>query len=458
MTIRNYITHFGAIGLAVFVILLTACGEVQTGDAKSNAGPKTSEDNGHAESDFKTDQDSKSKLIANAIQSYRAVLESPGGDLPFQLEIHYLDATERTDAIAWAVITNGSEKIRVENVQWDVKSKAFKIPFDYYNSSIAGEIGADQELSGLWSKVTGKDKASSLKFRAELVEKGTGDQKGDSADSAETKSILGRWKVKFSSSEDDAVAIFSGSNGAVEGTFLTSTGDYRFLGGEFKDSQLTLSCFDGAHAFLFKAKLNDEKKLSGDFWSRDSWHETWTATKDKNASLPDPLGQTRWNAKVDLEKMVFPNLEGVKQSLNDPAFAGKARVLQIFGSWCPNCHDAAVYLSQLHEKYSDQGLSVVGLAFEMTGEFESDAKQVRRYIKRHNTKYPILIVGVADKKKATEQFGGVDKIRSYPTTIFMNSQGEIEKIYTGFSGPATGKDFEKLKEIYESTIEELLSE
>ena len=36
----------------------------------------------------------------------------------------------------------------------------------------------------------------------------------------------------------------------------------------------------------------------------------------------------------------------------------------MFGSWCPNCHDAAEYLVELDRRYRSRGLSILGLAFE----------------------------------------------------------------------------------------------
>ncbi len=39
-------------------------------------------------------------------------------------------------------------------------------------------------------------------------------------------------------------------------------------------------------------------------------------------------------------------------------------VAVVTGTWCPNCHDEAQFLVQLHRKYRDRGLEVVALDFE----------------------------------------------------------------------------------------------
>jgi len=215
-------------------------------------------------------------------------------------------------------------------------------------------------------------------------------------------------------------------------------------------------CFDGAHAFLFRCHKNSQGQLEGKFWSGSSWEESWTAKWNSNAKLPDAFLQTVVNRKVKMDSFRFPNLDGKLKGLNDPEFAGKTRIIYVFGSWCPNCHDAAAYFKKLQKKYGDQGLSILGLAFEMTGDFQKDSKQVKTYVQRHGVNYPILVAGLADKKQASKSIPFLDKVRSYPTTIFLDRSGKVVKVHTGFTGPATGKEYDKLKKDFQQTIEKLL--
>ncbi len=102
-------------------------------------------------------------------------------------------------------------------------------------------------------------------------------------------SDAGRWKVRFETSERPAVGVFEARGSDVTGTFLTSTGDDRFLAGSYERGRLRLSCFDGAHAFLFDARATGER-LAGTFHSGNAWTETWSATRDaeESAALPRP--------------------------------------------------------------------------------------------------------------------------------------------------------------------------
>ena len=367
-------------------------------------------------------------------------LETPAGPLPF---IVHANATT-----GW--VENGSERIPIPAVRWD--SERLVLDFPHYASRIEATWDSTlEEFQGIWRKRRGRDNEAKVPFQARETSLARfGDQLGSAPE------WVGRFRVHFAG-EDPALAIWNEVEGGLEGTFLTTTGDYRTLAGAADASRLRLSCFDGAHAFLFHATRDAMGEIAGVFWSGNWWHTTWTAVRDETFTLPDPMELTTWNADVTFDSLAFPDLDGIQRRLSDPAFAGKARIIQVFGSWCPNCHDAALYLRELHERYRHRGLSIVGLAFELTGEFETDREQVVRSIERHGTPYPILVAGSADKATATEQLRALSFVKSYPTTIFLDAEGEVRSIYTGFSGPATGHHYDALRARFEGEIEALLA-
>jgi thiol-disulfide isomerase/thioredoxin len=288
------------------------------------------------------------------------------------------------------------------------------------------------------------------------------------ADADAAKKWTGRWRMGFDGDSNAAVMdIQAAADGVTTGTILAPTGDYGFLEGAFSyfhqppeppAGSLKLSSFDGAHAFLIVGALEpDGATLKGDFWSGDTFHDTWTAKRDDAASLPDAFSQTQFSEGAKLDGLKFPDLDGTMRSLSDPAFAGKARIIEVFGSWCPNCNDASRYLGELHRKYKGRGLSIVGLAFEYTGDFQRDAEQVKEFAKYHGTQYPLLLAGVADREKASAALPIIDKVRAYPTIILLDGQGKGRAVYTGFSGPATGGEYTRFKLTFEAMIEDLLA-
>jgi len=59
-----------------------------------------------------------------------------------------------------------------------------------------------------------------------------------------------------------------------------------------------------------------------------------------------------------------------KVSLSDPKYKNKAVIVQIMGSWCPNCMDESAYLSKVYKQYNKQGLEIIALAYERTSDAE----------------------------------------------------------------------------------------
>ena len=381
--------------------------------------------------------------------AHRMVLITPGGDLPFGMSLEG-DGKGNLEVF----ITNGDERIQVPEV---VDDKLLLLRFPHYDSEL--RLNLDQgetKISGEWIKRRGKGKETRMRVASRRL--------GQRFDLLKTTGDAVRWpdglyRVAFGKSKDPAVGQFSITNDAkanCRGTFLTTLGDYRFLAGNSNGQAMRLSCFDGAHAFLFHGDRQKDGSLKGDFWSSDSWHETWTATPDANAVLPDGWNLTKWREGADLSRGKYRDLEGKPHSLTEAPFAGKPRIIEVFGSWCPNCHDHGEYMAELHQRYSAKGLQVIGLAFEHDEDFARSVRQVKTFVKRHGATFPILIAGLSDKSKASETLGLVDKVRSFPTTIFIDKHDQVRGIYQGWSGPATGDVHTRLRQRFEALIETLL--
>lgn len=385
---------------------------------------------------------------------WRAWLDSPGGELPFGMELK----SDAGSYSAWLI--NGAERVAVPRTT--VSAGTVTLDIDYYDARVSATVSSDGEsMTGAWVKTGSGGAPVRMAFHARHGALPRFERLPISAPAVakEQYDVSGHWRIRFSKSDDPAIGVFKrGADPNVNGTVLTTTGDYRYLAGSFENGRLRLSCFDGAHAFLIDARMQPDGSLAGDFWSRDAWHETWTAERDSEASLPDAFGLTTWTGSVPLDALAFPDVNGERVSLADARFAGKARIIEIFGTWCPNCHDASEYLVELHRRYADRGLSIVGLAFELTGDFSRDARQVRKYVERLGIPYTVLVAGVSDKDKAAAAFPALDRIRGYPTTIFLDANGRVRAVHTGFSGPATGDAHQALRRDFERIIEETLAD
>ncbi|MCX6295064.1 MAG: TlpA disulfide reductase family protein [Bacteroidetes bacterium] len=270
-----------------------------------------------------------------------------------------------------------------------------------------------------------------------------------------------RYKVIFEPGSKDeyfSVGTFDTESGKTKGTFSTETGDYRYLEGYSANGKFMVSCFDGAHAFLFTAKRRKDSLLNGQFYSGIAGHENWVGSEDPKFELRNPDSLTflkKGFTKIDFS---FKNLDGKTISLQDEKFKNKVVIVQIMGSWCPNCMDETKFLASFYDKYKSKGLEVVGLAFERTDDFNKAVSNVDKLKKRFNAHYEFLITGKTGAVQASEALPMLSAVMAFPTAIYIDKKGTVRKIYTGFYGPATGDAYTKYEEETTLFIEKLLAE
>ncbi|MEI6020959.1 MAG: TlpA disulfide reductase family protein [Bacteroidota bacterium] len=383
---------------------------------------------------------------------YRAVLlldEKNNIELPFNFEVLYKNKKPLI------IIHNADERIEVDEIVLQGDSLIFKMPV--FDTEFRTKI-SKQGLEGVWISHYRKEN-NYIKFKATYKN----NSRFISDNTIKETLFEGKWEVTFSPNKIDAykaIGLFHHieQSQLIHGTFLTETGDYRYLEGAQNNNIIALSCFDGSHAFLFSAKLDSSGELKGDFYSGSHWKESWTAKKNNQFELKNAEETTRLlDANIPVS-ISFTNLEDKLVSLQDLKYKNKPVLIQIMGSWCPNCMDESAYLSPIYNQYKDQGFEIIALAFEKTNNIELAKKQLKRLQGRFNITYEILITGLSGKTKASELFPMLSEIRAFPTLISLNKQHQIVKIHTGFSGPATGKAYEEFKTNTESFIHQLINQ
>jgi thiol-disulfide isomerase/thioredoxin len=154
----------------------------------------------------------------------------------------------------------------------------------------------------------------------------------------------------------------------------------------------------------------------------------------------------------------LPDLDGATVSPNDARFKGKVLMVQIMGSWCPNCVDETKLLNEVHRTYSGRGLEVIAVAFEKYTDHEKATNGLRRFREALGVEYPIVYGGMASKENASEKLPFLDHIMSYPTCIFVDRNGMVRRIRTGFYGPGTGEHFDNYRRNLHAFVESLLAE
>jgi len=392
-----------------------------------------------------------SSLFANKLpelnRKYRAVLNTPGGELPFELEL-------RIDANGKGIFTvmNGQEQI--SNTFLYKSNDSFDLAFPVFDTYIRVVFtdNSFEKLSGIWY-----DKSRSgnyyLTFKAEVYDM----FRFVKTPLLPAENVEGKWATTFSdeSGKEETVGIFKQEASHLNGTFLTTTGDYRFLEGEVSADSFFLSAFDGSHAFLFKGKIQQDGTLTGNWWSGKHYTAAFTASRNVNAQLPDPKSLTYIKDGNTKFGFSLPDENGNIVSLGDAQFNNKAVIVIITGSWCPNCMDETSYLSEVEEKYKDKDLAIIALSFERKPDVKSFKNNIEKERLYFGIDYTILNAGLP--KDANTVLPMLNNVMSFPTTIILNKDHEVVEIYTGFSGPATGDIFVEFCKNFEELLDKLLA-
>ncbi|HEX5023959.1 MAG TPA: TlpA disulfide reductase family protein [Agriterribacter sp.] len=357
-------------------------------------------------------------------------------------------------------LRNANERLFVDDIQRTGDSVFIILPF--FDSQFRSMLVNSNHIEGVWVKRLA-DRNLVMPFSAEFTGKDSYRFKPLNEKPATT--LTGRWTTVFTYPETgrtmDAVAVFNQDGYRVTGSFLTPSGDYRYLEGVVDGDSIKLSGFDGGYAMFFTAKIDDPEHISGGkhFLGVGPLPRTWVAQKNAGAKLSEALSSTQIKpGALPKFDFTFKDVNGIPVSINDERFKNKVIILQLLGSWCPNCLDETLFMNEIYERYKSKGVEILGLAYERTPDFERSRQSVQNFMKRLKVQYPVLIpeVAVTDPQRTEKTLPQLENIPAFPTTIFIDKKGEIQKIHAGFSGPGTGVDYEHQKKEYYDIVNALL--
>jgi thiol-disulfide isomerase/thioredoxin len=370
---------------------------------------------------------------------WRAEVPTVAGQLPFHILI------ENNQAFA----INADEKLAFDTLFFENDSLHLKM--ELFDAEIIAKVEGES-MNGVFRKkmanLDNREGAFSAKFGQDFrFENGK-----------ESPSLANKYSVVFNDGEStyEAVGIFEQKNNKVKGTFLTTTGDYRYLDGNVIGDSLKLTCFDGNHIFLFTAKVSGDSLTGGTFCYSLKGTEKWFGIKNDNAALPDANSLTFLKPGFQSIDFSFPDETGKMISIKDERYKNKVTIVQVLGSWCPNCMDETRFLAEFKKK--NPSVEIIGLAFEKSLEPAFVNPKIQRLKTRFGVTYPILLAGKNDKVDASDKLPMLNKIISFPTTIIIDKKGIVRQIHTGFSGPGTGEYYNKFVEEFTRFVEKLEKE
>jgi len=253
------------------------------------------------------------RLDEPRLGTYRAVLELPGGEAPFGLEV----AREQSRYVLY--LFNGEERTRIDDVQLEERELVARLssgadapqaneapPPDGDRQAGFANAGSRQRHAA--GRATGDDSTLRTVMRRKrldgqlIVIQANGTQQripfratlGDTyrfyaKPSTDNADVSGRWAMTFTSDDGrstPALAMLAQSHDHVTGNIETAD-ERQSVEGQVNGDELRLASFTGGSARLYHLKVNQAGNLEGEFWQGLQRREQINAQRDPDATLED---------------------------------------------------------------------------------------------------------------------------------------------------------------------------
>jgi thiol-disulfide isomerase/thioredoxin len=153
---------------------------------------------------------------------------------------------------------------------------------------------------------------------------------------------------------------------------------------------------------------------SGAKWNQSPQKADFTFSPPDSArevsSMPASSTQTASLIGAQAPDFTLQDANGKSVSLRD--FRGKVVIVDFWASWCGPCRAQMPYLQDMHQKFADKGLVVLGLNI---GE---DSDTVAQFAKQSGYTFTLLLGGEPDVD--TNYYVG-----AFPTTVVLDRQGKV---------------------------------
>jgi len=363
-----------------------------------------------------------------------------GGVLvPFRFELTV------SDDKASGAFFNGDDRIR--STTGSFRDSSLALRFAQYASSIQAKW-SDGSLTGAY----GRAGQPAYAFQARP-------HTAAPAPSSKIPSIAGQWEIAVKSAKGEAAWRFfvRQSGPEVTASILRVDGDTGALSGSYQEGKFVLSHFSGARPLLLEVTPSADGSLS----LLQNGKTQYTALKTGQARakrLPLPADPSRWTSVKDPNqplKFSGQDLAGKTVTESDARFKGKVVLVNVMGSWCPNCHDEAPFLEELYRTYKDRGLEIVALSFEDSEQLKNP-ERLRAFIAAYGIHYTVLLGG--EPSEVSAKLPQAVNLSTWPATFFVARSGLVQGAHAGFAGKATGAAHEQLKAELRATVETLLAQ
>ena len=386
-----------------------------------------------------------STFAQSAAGLWDATVTVNGVAIPFRIEI--LGSGSKTHSYFF----NGNDKVN-PSTRGNFQNGSLVLEFDSYGTKLEA-ILKDGVLRGTYGAGSGSSyPLEARRHSASIV----------SSSTASVPSIDGLWEIQVKSPKGESAwnFIVDQSGSSISAAILRVDGDTGTMTGRYQEVKFVLSHFSGERPFYVEVSPASDGSLHLDVTSlhgRDNLVALRPAdARTKGLAPPDdPAQHTKVKNPTEPLHFSFPDLNGQTVSDTDARFRGKVVLVNITGSWCPNCHDEAPFLEELYRKYHGQGLEIVALDFEPADQLK-DLSRLHAFIKRYGIEYTYLVAG--EPGQLNEKIPQAEGLNAWPTTFFVGRDGLVHAVHTGFTSRASGEFDSHLKDEIKTSVARLLLE
>jgi thiol-disulfide isomerase/thioredoxin len=272
--------------------------------------------------------------------------------------------------------------------------------------------------------------------------------------------IAGEWIIPLHSPKGETAwrLIVRQTGAAAQAAILRIDGDTGTLSGRFANGHFQLSHFAGERPALLEATPSSDGSLKL-VLTDGSGRRELSAVRPGVAAVQgvSPTDPTRHTSVADTAQpfqFAFKDLSGRPVSNTDPRFRHKVVLVNIMGSWCPNCHDEAPFLESLYARHHAQGLEIVALDFEQPDQLANPAR-LRAFIQRYGISYTVLLAG--ERNEVNAKVPQAVNLNAWPTTFFLGRDGRVKSVHVGFTSPGSGPRDAQTRADIEHEVETLLA-
>ena len=381
----------------------------------------------------------------NVLGSWRGVFELRSGvEVPINFEIRIGPGGEPT------LYFRNSNELFAGGLVRQTPDSLF-IPLNQFDNELAFQI-RDGGLSGVLRRQDGTGHpiaitampATTWRFKENGV--------------PPARDLSGTYAVTFTAADgkqEKSVGLFSQQGVRLNATFLHVTGDSRFLEGIVEADSFRLSSFIGSGPSLYIGNVQSDGSITGQNIGVRG-ETSFYGRPDSGAKLPDAYALTLLKPGYTALEFSFPDVNGRLVSLRDPKFRNKVVVVTIGGTWCPNCIDETAFLAPWYEANHSRDVEIISIQYERRTDSAFIRKALDRMRQRYDIHYDQIVGGIADKAVVAKSLPSLNTFLAFPTTIFIDREGRVARIHTGFNGPATGRLYDEFKKEFSDEINELL--